>query len=302
MSRHFIHIQDLGAEGAAKMLARAREMKERSYRADLLEGKNIVLIFEKPSTRTRLSFEVAVRELGGQTIFMTPAESQLGRAEPLRDTARVISRYCDGMVVRTFGEAKLAELIRHSGVPVINALTDEGHPCQVMGDLLTIYERTPDFSRLRVAWIGDCNNMAWSWMEAAAVFPFELSMAFPPGYVPAGNKVSAYLRSGAKISITGDPRQAARGAHYINTDVWASMGQEDERAAREKAFKGFCVDAGMMSLAAPEAKFMHCLPAHRGEEVTEEVMEGAQSIIFDQAENRLHIQKAILEWAFSGGK
>jgi ornithine carbamoyltransferase len=257
------------------------------------------MIFEKSSTRTRLSFDVAIRQMGGQLIFMTPAESQLGRSEPLRDTARVISRYCDGMVVRTFGEERLAELVQYGSVPVVNALTDEGHPCQVLGDLFTIYERTPDFSGLRVAWVGDSNNVACSWMEAASVFPFELRLASPSGYTPDKERLDFYIRAGARISVSSDPRLAVAGAHYVNTDVWASMGQERERQEREQAFKGFCVSAELMALAAPGAKFMHCLPAHRGEEVTDEVMEGESSIIFDQAENRLHVQKAILEWVFS---
>jgi ornithine carbamoyltransferase len=299
MSRNFIHIRDLGTAGAMKILDRAVEMKACNYRGKLLEGKTIVMIFEKSSTRTRLSFDVAIRQLGGELIFMTPAESQLGRSEPLRDTARVISRYCNGMVVRTFGEERLAELIQYSSVPVVNALTDEGHPCQVMGDILTVYERTPDFSKLRVAWIGDSNNVACSWMEAASIFPFELRMASPPGYAPDREKLDFYLRAGARISVSSDPRLAVEGAHYVNTDVWASMGQEREKQEREQAFKGFCVNGELLALAAPGARFMHCLPAHRGEEVTDEVMEGESSIIFDQAENRLHVQKAILEWVFS---
>ncbi|MDR2051512.1 MAG: ornithine carbamoyltransferase [Deltaproteobacteria bacterium] len=299
MSRNFIHIRDLGPEGARRILARAGEMKAGRYRGRLLEGRTIVMIFEKSSTRTRLSFDVAIRQMGGQLIFMTPAESQLGRSEPLRDTARVISRYCDGMVVRTFGEERLAELVQYGSVPVVNALTDEGHPCQVLGDLFTIYERTPDFSGLRVAWVGDSNNVACSWMEAASVFPFELRLASPSGYTPDKERLDFYIRAGARISVSSDPRLAVAGAHYVNTDVWASMGQERERQEREQAFKGFCVSAELMALAAPGAKFMHCLPAHRGEEVTDEVMEGESSIIFDQAENRLHVQKAILEWVFS---
>ena len=299
MPKHFISIRDLGPEVALRLLERALEMKKSFYKSRLLEGKIIVLIFEKASTRTRLSFEAAVRELGGQTIFMTPAESQLGRSEPLRDTARVLSRYAHGMVVRTFEQEKLDELVRYGSVPVVNALTDEGHPCQIMGDLLTIYERVPDFSGLRIAWVGDINNVAFSWMEAATLFPFELVMACPAEYMPAPYKIGGYRKAGAKIGLTTDLKEAAQGAHYIYTDVWASMGQENERLEREKAFRDYCVTPELMALAAPGAKFMHCLPAHRGEEVTDEVMEGESSIIFDQAENRLHAQKAILEWVFA---
>lgn len=299
MPRHFKRIRDLGYEGAWKLLQRAKEMKDTAYRGKIMEGKTAILIFEKASTRTRVSFEMAVRHLGGSTIFMTPAESQLGRSEPLRDTARVLSRYADCMVVRTFGQSKIDELAEYGSIPVVNALTDEGHPCQVMGDVLTMYERTPDLSKVRVAWVGDGNNMANSWIEAAIYFPFELFMAFPEGYEPDRDLLGFAMQAGAKIFLTHDPLMAVDGAHYVNTDVWASMGQEEEQKKREAAFKGYCVDAAMMALAAPDAKFMHCLPAHRGEEVTDEVMEGPASIIFDQAENRLHIQKAILEWALS---
>lgn len=298
--RHFIRIDDLGHEHALNVLKRAKEMKDTDYRGKILNGKTVVMIFEKSSTRTRLSFDVAIKHLGGDLIFMTPAESQLGRSEPLRDTARVIGRYADGMVVRTFGEERLMELMEYGNVPVVNALTDEGHPCQIMADLLTIYERTPDFGSLRVAWIGDGNNMANSWMEAAVYFPFELFVACPKGYEPDAAVAERCLKAGAKIYLTNDPQEAARGAHYVNTDVWASMGQESEQKEREKAFKNFFVDEKLMALAAPGARFMHCLPAHRGEEVSEGVLEGEWSIVWDEAENRLHAQKAILEWVYSG--
>ena len=299
MTKHFSSIREVGKDIAHQLIKRAKEMKDARYRGTVLDGKTVVLIFEKASTRTRLSFEVAVRQLGGTTIFMTPTESQLGRSEPLSDTARVISRYNDGMVVRTFGQEKLEALMQYGSVPVVNALTDQGHPCQVMADILTIYERTPDFSKLRVAWIGDGNNMANSWIEAAMYFPFELTLAVPAGYEPNMELLVSAKEQGANIRLSHDPKIAAAGAHYINTDVWASMGQEQEQRAREEAFRGYCVDAELMALAAPDVKFMHCLPAHRGEEVTEEVIEGSGSIIFDQAENRLHLQKAVLEWVFS---
>jgi ornithine carbamoyltransferase len=274
-------------------------MKDTNHRSDLMAGKSAILLFEKASTRTRVSFETALHHLGAKTIFMTPAESQLGRSEPLRDTARVLSRYNDCMIVRTFGQEKIDELVRFGSIPVVNALTDQGHPCQVMSDLLTMYEHTPDFSTIRVAWIGDGNNMANSWIEAAMYFPFELFMAFPEGYEPDRNLLGLALQAGAKIFCTHDPKEAIEGAHYVNTDVWASMGQEAEQARREKAFAGYMIDSNMMKYAAKGAKFMHCLPAHRGEEVSEEVFESEASIVFDQAENRLHMQKAILEWIFS---
>lgn len=299
MPKHFTRIRDLGYEGAWNVLRRAKEMKDTDYRGHCLDGKVAALIFEKASTRTRLSFEVAVRHLGGTTIFMTPAESQLGRSEPLRDTARVLSRYVDCAIVRTFGQEKLDELMTFGSIPVVNALTDQGHPCQIMSDLLTIYERTPDFEKIRVAWIGDGNNMANSWIEASIYFPFELFMAFPEGYEPDRKLLALAMDAGAKIFLSHDPGMAIDGAHYVNTDVWASMGQEAEQKKREAAFAGYCVDEKLMQRAAPDAKFMHCLPAHRGEEVSEEVIEGPASVVWDQAENRLHMQKAILEWAFT---
>lgn len=298
MHRHFIHIQDL-KDKAMSLVKRAKEMKESKHTSTLLQGKVLVLIFEKASTRTRLSFETGIRRLGGQCVFMTPAESQLGRSEPLKDTARVISRYNDGMIVRTFGEEKLCQLMEYGSIPVVNALTDEGHPCQVMSDVLTMYELTPDLPSLKVAWIGDGNNMANSFIEAAMAFGFELSLACPKGYEPDMKLMEEAGQKGARVALYRDPTEAVRGAHYVNTDVWASMGQEEEQRAREEAFAGFCVDASLMSLAAPGARFLHCLPAHRGEEVSEEVFESPASIVFDQAENRLHMQMAILEWVYS---
>ncbi|MFV0421671.1 ornithine carbamoyltransferase [Oleidesulfovibrio sp.] len=299
MTKHFTQIRDLGYQSAWDVLRRAKEMKDADYRSSLLEGKSAIMLFEKASTRTRVSFETAVYQLGGKTIFMTPAESQLGRSEPLRDTARVLSRYNDLMIVRTFGQEKIEELVEYGSIPVINALTDEGHPCQVMSDMLTIYERTPDIENVRVAWIGDGNNMANSWIEAAIFFKFELFMAFPEGYEPDKNLLALAMQAGAKIFLTHDPEMAVEGAHYVNTDVWASMGQEEEQKKREAAFEGYCVNDKLMALAAPDAKFMHCLPAHRGEEVSEEVFESPASIVWDQAENRLHMQKALIEWVMA---
>ena len=302
MPRHFMKIRDLGYEGAWNIIRRAKEMKDTGFRGHCMDGKVAALIFEKASTRTRVSFEIAVRQLGGTTLFMTPNESQLGRSEPLKDTARVLSRYVDCLVVRTFGQEKLDELANYGSIPVVNALTDQGHPCQLMADLLTIYERTPDFSKVRVSWIGDGNNMANSWIEAAMYFPFELFMAIAPGYEPDRDLLGLALQCGAKIFLTDEPRLAIDGANYVYADVWASMGQESEQKQREIAFKDFCVSKELMALAAPDAKFLHCLPAHRGEEVTEEVFESDASIVWDEAENRLHAQKAILEWVFSEEK
>ncbi|MDR1684997.1 MAG: ornithine carbamoyltransferase [Desulfovibrio sp.] len=299
MPRHFIRIRDLGPD-ARSLLVRAGEIKKSRFRSELLRGKTIVLLFEKASTRTRLSFEVGIRRLGGQCIFMTPLESQLGRSEPLEDTARVIGRYNDGIVVRTFSEEKVRKLAEYSGLPVINALTDQGHPCQVLSDVFTMYERRPDLGNVKVAWVGDGNNMANSFIEAALVFGFSLTLACPQGYGPDAALSAEALTAGAAVTLTDDPLEAVAGAHFVNTDVWASMGQEAEQKARELAFKGFFVDGTLMSAAAPGARFMHCLPAHKGEEVSAEVFEGPASIVFDQAENRLHMQMALMEWVFAG--
>lgn len=296
MAKHFLRILDLDRGAAHSILERALEMKRADFRGDCFKGKNATLLFQKASTRTRVSFDVAIRHLGGDTIFMTPAESQLGRSEPLRDTARVLSRYTDCLVVRTFGQEILDELAEYATVPVINALSDLHHPCQVMSDMLTIYERTPELEKVRVAWIGDGNNMAHSWIEAAVHFPIELFMAFPPEYTPKTGILEHALQLGAKIFLTHDPELALDGAHYVNTDVWASMGQESQQGQRARAFQPYQVNAKLMELASPDAKFMHCLPAHRGEEVTDEIIESPASIVWDQAENRLHMQKALLEW------
>jgi ornithine carbamoyltransferase len=298
MPRHFIRIRDLGPD-ARSLLVRAGEIKKSRFRGELLRGKTIVLLFEKASTRTRLSFEVGIRRLGGQCIFMTPLESQLGRSEPLEDTARVIGRYSDGIVTRTFSEEKVRKLAEYSGVPVINALTDQGHPCQVLSDVFTMYERGSDLEKVKVAWVGDGNNMANSFIEAALVFGFTLTLACPPGYAPDPSLSAEARVAGAAVTLTHDPREAVAGAHFVNTDVWASMGQEAEQKARDQAFKGFFVDDALMAAAAPGALFMHCLPAHRGEEVDAEVFEGPASIVFDQAENRLHMQMALMEWVFA---
>lgn len=297
--KHFLSIFDLKASEAMDLVIRAKAMKDTDFRSSLLAGKVLAMIFEKASTRTRVSFEVGIRHLGGDTIFMTPADSQLGRSEPLADTARVLSRYVQGMVVRTFAQKNVEDLARFGSIPVVNALTDMYHPCQVMSDMLTIYEHTANLKDIVVAWIGDGNNMAHSWINASAYFGFALNMACPEGYMPRTAVLERALKMGAKVYLTSDPQEAVRGADFINTDVWASMGQEAEQQRREKAFAGYQVNADLMALAAPAAKLLHCLPAHRGEEVTADVFEGPSSIVFDQAENRLHMQKAILEWIYS---
>ncbi len=301
MTRHFLQIPDLKRSEAWNMLTRAKEIKASNWKSTLLNNKTIVLLFEKASTRTRLSFEVGIRALGGNVLFLTSRDSQLGRNEPLRDTARVFSRYVHGIVVRTFAQASLEELAEAGSIPVINALTDLYHPCQVMSDMLTIFERTPELPDLKIAWIGDGNNMANSWLHAAMYFPFALHLAVPQGYEPDEETLQRARESGANIVVTNDPREAVTDAHYVNTDVWASMGQEADAEHRREVFAPFQVNARLMALARPECKVLHCLPAKRGEEITEEVLEGEASIVWDQAENRLHMQKAILEWIYQDG-
>lgn len=299
MPQHFLTILDLNPDEAVRLLDRAATMKAMDFRSELLQGKTCILVFEKASTRTRVSFEVAVRHLGGWPIFMTQNDSQLGRDEPIRDTARVLSRYADCLIVRTFGHHKLEELAGHGSIPVVNALSDEYHPCQIMADLLTMREHSGTLDGVRLAYIGDGNNIAHSLINAAARFPLRLAVASPKGYEPSAAIVEKARSLGADISIVNDPVQAATGADYLYTDVWASMGQEAEQAARAKVFSGYQINDALLAVAAPGCKILHCLPAHRGEEITDAAMEGPASIVWDQAENRLHIQKAILEWIFT---
>lgn len=298
MPKHFLTILDIPKDEAKQVLLRAKEMKDNKVRTDLLAGKTLLLVFEKASTRTRVSFEVGIRQLGGDPVFIASRDSQLGRSEPLKDTARVLSRYADGLIVRTFGQEKLDTLVEYGDIPVVNALTDEYHPCQIMADVLTMYERTPNLEELKVAWVGDGNNMAHSFINGAVTFGYELALACPEGYDPDQAILDKAIDLGAKVTVTRDPAVAVGGAYYVNTDVWASMGQEEEQKKREVAFAGYEVNDTLMVKADSDAKFMHCLPAHRGEEVSESVFEGPASIVWDQAENRLHMQKAILEWIY----
>lgn len=299
MTRHFLSQLDLDRDTAATLLDRAIQMKREGFRSRQLEGRIFALIFEKASTRTRVSFETAIRHLGGDALFMTPRETQLGRNEPLKDTARVLSRYVDGLVVRTFGQEILEELAEWGDIPVVNALSDKLHPCQLMADLMTLKERFGDLNGLPVAWIGDGNNMANSWLESAALLPIELRLACPEGYEPDPLIVDAARDRGANFLLTRDPMKAVDGAKAVNTDVWVSMGQEDDAARIRSIFEPYQVDDALMAAADPDAIFLHCLPAHRGEEVTESVIESPASAVWDQAENRLHAQKALLEYIFS---
>lgn len=300
MKRDFLTILDLSSEEIDALFRRASTLKEDFKRGELkptLEGKTLGLIFEKPSTRTRVSFEVAMYQLGGRVIFMSSQDTQLSRDETLRDTALVLSRYIDGLVVRTFDDADLQELARHAEIPVINGLTDLYHPCQVLGDILTIQEKKGDLKSLRIAWVGDGNNVAHSWINAAARLPFQLLLACPPGYEPKEEILeTAKVLAGERIIYGNDPVEAVRGADVINTDVWTSMGQDAERRERLAAFRDYQINGDLVKKAKSDAIVLHCLPAHRGEEITDEVMDGPNSAIFDQAENRMHLQRALLDW------
>ena len=296
--RDFLRLTDLSRAELLDLLERAAEWKLIGKRGPHpLAGRAVGLVFEKASTRTRVSFAVACSQLGASEMMLSPRDMQLGRGEPIRDTARVLSRYLDALVVRTFAHAKLEDMARWATVPGVNALTDASHPCQVLADLLTVAERLGQDrvarGDLAVAWVGDGNNMANSWLEASILLGFELRIACPPGYGPDPELVR---RAGGKVRIAASPLEAMRGAHVVNTDVWASMGQEAEVEERRLAFRDYIIDRKGMALADPAAIVLHCLPAHRGEEIEEEVLEGPQSAVFDEAENRLHAQKALLEF------
>jgi ornithine carbamoyltransferase len=274
-------------------------MRSGEYKDKPLAGKSLAMIFMKASTRTRVSFEVGTWQLGGHALFLSPRDVQLGRGEPIADTARVLSRYVDGIMIRTFGHAEVEELAKYATVPVINGLTDLLHPCQILADLLTVRQHLGGIDGRRVAWIGDGNNMANSWINAAYRLGFDLTLACPEGYDP-DPVILARAQSQANVKVVRDPAEAVQGADVVNTDVWASMGQEAEQAIREKAFKGYIVDDALMSRAQQDAIFLHCLPAHRGEEVSASVIDGPQSVVWDEAENRLHVQKAIMANTMGG--
>ena len=299
MVTHLLRLSDFSKDELFAYIDRAIVLKQEAasgIRHTQLAGKTIALIFEKASTRTRVSFEGAMYGLGGQVIFLSAKETQLARSEPLKDTALVMSRYVDGLVVRTYGQEVVTELARYSTIPVINALTDLFHPCQVLSDVMTVIEKKGQLENLKVAWVGDGNNMANSWIQAAARLGFQLVLACPQGYDPQEDLIKeAQHEPGARISVVRDPVEAAKDADVINTDVWASMGQESEQQERLNVFQGFQVDKQLLSHAKPDCIVLHCLPAHRGEEISEEVLEGDQCVAFDQAENKLHIHKAILE-------
>ncbi len=295
--RDFLAIADFSRAELTYLFALAERMRAGHYREKPLAGKALAMIFMKASTRTRVSFEVGAWQLGGHALFLSPRDVQLGRGEPVADTARVLSRYVDGIMIRTFAHAEVEELANFADVPVINGLTDLSHPCQILADVLTVRQHLGEISGKKVAWIGDGNNMANSWIEAAGVLGFELVLACPEGYDPDPGILAA---AGEHARVVREPAEAADGAHVVNTDVWASMGQEEEQALRAKAFAGFRVDSALMKKADSKAIFLHCLPAHRGEEVASEVIDGPQSRVWDEAENRLHAQKAIMAVLMGG--
>jgi ornithine carbamoyltransferase len=304
VKRDFLTLAGVPREDWPRIWGRAAELKKSRAEGKVhrtLEGKAIAVVLEKASTRTRVSFEVGIQDLGGTAVILSSQGSQIARGEPIEDTARVLSGYCHAIVLRTFGQDRVEAMARAAWVPVINGLTDQHHPCQVASDLLTVIERLGGPVGPRYAWIGDGNNMAASWIEAAGLFGFDLAVACPERYKPDPEIVAqARARQGVlgkgTIELTDDPRVAARHADVVSTDVWASMGQEEEAEARRRAFVGYCVDDALLSHASQRAIVLHCLPAHRGEEITAAVMEGPRSAIWQQAENRMHVQKALLEY------
>ena len=296
--RHFLDLVDISAQELRGMIAAGRAMKE--HPADMrqaLEGRTLAMIFDRPSTRTRVSFDVAMRQLGGGTIVLTGQEMQLGRGETIADTARVLSRYVDAIMIRTLDHEVVTELARHASVPVINGLTRRSHPCQVLADVMTFEERRGPIRGKAVAWSGDANNVLASWMHAAERFEFELRVATPPELAPKKWLLDWIKRSGAPVRVGSDPDEAVTGAHCIVTDTWVSMGDKDGQR-RHNLLRPYQINARLMARARPDALFMHCLPAHRGEEVTDDVIDGPQSVVFEEAENRLHAQKGVLTWCF----
>ncbi len=297
MPKDFLALTDWSRDDLDKIFALTRDLKAKQKHGEehhLLKGKTLAMIFEKSSTRTRISFETGMFQLGGHALFLSSGNTQMGRGEPVQDSARVMARYCDGVMIRTFSQQLVEDFARYAKIPVVNGLTDLYHPCQVMADLFTVIEHKGSYRDQVYCWIGDGNNMAHSWINAAAVFGFELRVATPKGYEPDTAVVARAEKMGAHILYTHDPAEAARGAMVLNTDVWASMGQEGEQKEREQAFKDFQINGNIVDLADPACIVLHCLPAHRNEEITDEVIEGPHSVVFDQAENRLHVQKAIL--------
>ena len=302
--KHYLQFADFTADEYAYLFQRAALIK-RKFKAyekhHTLSDRTLAMVFEKASTRTRVSFEAGMYQLGGSVVNLTSGDSQLGRSEPIEDTARVISRMVDLVMIRTFEQARIDQFAAHSRVPVINGLTNEYHPCQILADIFTYIEHRGPIQGRVVAWIGDGNNMANTWAQAAALLGFELRVSTPRGYEVDSQLAALDGNGGSKgWQSFADPMKACEGADLVTTDVWTSMGYEAENEARKKAFADWCVDADMMAAARPDALFMHCLPAHRGEEVTAEVIDGPQSVVWDEAENRMHVQKALMEYLLLG--
>ncbi len=298
MKKDLLSIRDLTRDEIITLIDRAIEIKSQARNANRsLEGYTLGLIFEKASTRTRVSFEIAMFRLGGQTIFLSTADTQMSRDEIIADTARVLSRYIDALAVRTYSQTLIEEMAKWADIPVINALSDLYHPCQVLSDMMTVREKKGDLSNMKIAWVGDGNNVAHSWINAARIMDFDLVLACPSGYHPLPQVMEGVQ---GNIKIVEDPAEAVKDAAVINTDVWASMGQEDEEDKRLSDFQGFQVDQNLVKMAEPGVLVMHCLPAHRGEEITSEVLDGPNSIVFDQAENKLHLHQALLEKVIAG--
>lgn len=299
MKKDILTLLDLNKEDFDYLFQLAMDLKKKHHqgvRVNSLEGKSLGLLFDKASTRTRISFETAMIQLGGTPIFINTRDTQIARNEPVRDTARVLSRYLDGLAIRTYSQDLLIEYAHFTGIPVINALTDLYHPCQVLSDLMTIMEIKGDYKGLKIAWVGDGNNMSHSWINAAAVLGLDLFLACPEAYNPEKEILDNAMKTGnGKITLTMDPLEAISGADVIYTDVWASMGQESEHKARKRLFESYRVNTDLLRNASTDVIVMHCLPAHRGEEITEDVLEGPRSVVWDQAENKMHMNKAILE-------
>jgi len=297
MNRDLLSIRDLGADDLRWILdeaGRLKKLRKKGVPHPLLQGKSLGMIFEKSSTRTRVSFEVGMYELGGHALFLNPRDLQLGRGEEIRDTARALSRYVHGVMIRAYRHTTLEEYARYSDVPIVNGLSDREHPCQVLADLMTIRERFRTLDGIRVAWIGDGNNVCHSLILSAALTGIQVAVATPRSYRPDPGVVAAAQAGGGKVTLTTDPERAVKDADAVYTDVWVSMGEEEEREKRLRAFQGYAITRELMSSAADRAIVLHCLPAHRGEEISDEVMEGPASAVWDQAENRLHAQKALL--------
>jgi ornithine carbamoyltransferase len=292
--RDFLSILDFSSAELDALFVLAERIRAKRYTKKPLAGKVLAMIFQKSSTRTRVSFEVGAYDLGGHALFLSQRDIQLGRGEPIKDMARVLSRMTDGIMIRAYEHAHAEELAEYADVPVINGLTDLSHPCQILADLLTVRQFLGTFEGKRIAWIGDGNNMAHSWIEAAQRLKFSLRLACPDRFEPDPVLIATARAEGADITLVRDPREAVEGCHVVNTDVWASMGQEDESNERIQVFNGYMVDDALMARTAKDAIFLHCLPAHRGEEVSASVLEGPQSRVWAEAENRLHIQKAIM--------